>query len=113
MNFGERMKLMLESKGMSQSVLARKSGITEVSISRYIKGDRVPNVKALKRIAEALECSVSDLLEEEESYEITPKGLACLALMQVGLITDINDSRADGFWTLFELSMKEKGYVKV
>lgn len=113
MNFGERLKLMLEGKKMSQRKLAEVSGLTEAAVSRYIKGDRVPSAMTLKAIAEALECSVSDLLEEEESYEITPKGLACLALMQVGLITDINDFRADGFWTLFELSMKEKGYVKV
>lgn len=48
----------------------------------------------------------------EKKYVLTPKALAILALMQVGLITSMDDPRADGFWTIFESNMREKGYVQ-
>ena len=49
---------------------------------------------------------------EEERYVITPKGIATLALLQVGLVNSIEDPRINGFWTIFETNMKDKGYVK-
>ena len=68
MNFGERLKLMLKEKNMSQKDLATKAGRTEAAISRYIKGTRVPSAMTLKVIAEALQCSVADLMEEPRLY---------------------------------------------
>ena len=41
-NLGGRIAELLTQYNMSQRELADKAGITEVSMSRYIKGDRVP-----------------------------------------------------------------------
>ena len=49
---------------------------------------------------------------KEETYRITPKGIATLAMMQTGLVEDMDDPRIDGFWTIFEAIMTENGYVK-
>lgn len=49
---------------------------------------------------------------EEERYVLTPKGIATLSLLQCGLVTDINDHRIEGFWTLFENGMRTGEYIK-
>jgi len=49
---------------------------------------------------------------KEETYKIAPKGCAALALLRCGLITNIDDPRIDGFWTIFEKLMKDNDYVK-
>lgn len=48
----------------------------------------------------------------DDRYELTPKGLALLAMMQVGLVDDHNDPRIDGFWTIFSVLMDRHGYVE-
>ena len=48
---------------------------------------------------------------EEEKYVLTPKGIAVISLLQSGLITDINDQRIEGFWTLFQQGMIKAGYT--
>lgn len=54
-----------------------------------------------------------ELLDDDNvMYQITPKGIAVMSLLQCGLITDMNDPRAEGFWTLFEDGMNKSGYIK-
>lgn len=50
--------------------------------------------------------------EQEETYVLTPKGIATLSLLQCGLVTDIDDPRIEGFWTLFENGMRNHDYIK-
>jgi len=52
--FGERLSGLLKEKGMQQQALAQKAGVTEASVSHYIKGDRVPRASVMARIADAL-----------------------------------------------------------
>lgn len=54
-----------------------------------------------------------ELLENDdnEMYQITPKGIAILSLLQCGLISDMEDPRVEGFWTLFENGMMKSGYM--
>lgn len=54
-------KLYMELAGMTQVELAKQVGATETSISRYIRGHRIPNVLVAIDIAVALNCSVEDL----------------------------------------------------
>ena len=60
--FGEKILELLNSTGMSQRELANKADITEVSLSRYIKGTRVPNAYTAQKIANALNVSSDYLL---------------------------------------------------
>ena len=48
---GERLKRLIEKKGISQKELAEKVGCTDAAISHYIKGDRVPRAAVLTKIA--------------------------------------------------------------
>ena len=60
---GERIREILERKGMSQKELAIKAEITEAAVSHYIKGDRVPRSTVLARIATAMGTSSEYLLD--------------------------------------------------
>ena len=41
-------------QSITQRELAEKSGLTEVSISRYFNGERSPNIKNAEKMASAL-----------------------------------------------------------
>lgn len=59
---GDRLKLALKLKGMSQSELARRTGLTVVTISRYINLYREPTANALRKMCEVLGVSSDYLL---------------------------------------------------
>lgn len=59
---GERISDLCQMHGLSQRELAGKIGVTEVSISRYVKGKRMPNGSVLAKIATALYTTVEDLM---------------------------------------------------
>ena len=46
--------------------LAAKSGVSRVSINRYELGQRIPDVTIARKIAEALSCTIEELLENDE-----------------------------------------------
>lgn len=50
-------------KGFTQDTLASCSGIGKGSINRYLHKQATPSITALRRIAEALGCSIADLLD--------------------------------------------------
>ncbi len=58
-----------KEKGLTQEQLAQKAGITASSVSNYENHKREPRIRALKQIAKALECSLYDLLGEDENDE--------------------------------------------
>ena len=60
---GERIKDLLEKKGMTQRELADKTDCTEAAISHYIKGDRTPRASVLTKIAIALDTTSDYLME--------------------------------------------------
>lgn len=56
-----RIRQVRERKGMSQSALGRKVGLSEASINRYEQGSRRPDRDTLTKIAAALGVPVRDL----------------------------------------------------
>ena len=67
MDFGEKLKAARLSLNLSQSELAEKTGISERSLYTYEQTGVFPRSGNLRRIADALNVSVSYLLDEEES----------------------------------------------
>lgn len=64
-----------------------------------------------------LDCECCDGAEADEDdddavYQLTPKGIACLALLRTGLVESIEDPRIDGFWELFQAYMDALGYTQ-
>ena len=52
--------------GVSQRELARLTGITEATLSRYVNGNRIPKATTLKKIADALGVGLDYFFTEEE-----------------------------------------------
>ena len=51
-------------KGITQEELAKKLGINQNNISRYENSERTPNLYLAKEIADALDCTVDELLAD-------------------------------------------------
>lgn len=54
---------MMGLKGFNQQSLAEYTGLGKGSINSYIKGKATPSATALRKMAAALDCSISDLLD--------------------------------------------------
>lgn len=66
---GEQIAKRLNEVGMSQRELADLTGITEVSMSRYIRGERIPNGIIVAKIATALHTTSDELLGSGKTEE--------------------------------------------
>lgn len=67
--FSKRIKIRLRTLHIDQRELARRSGLTDVTISRYVKCYRKPTYDNVVRIAQALECSPGYLIDIDEPLE--------------------------------------------
>lgn len=61
--FGENLKEMLEDANMTQQELADATGISQATISKYIKGTQMPTAKAIVNITYELSCEMYDLVD--------------------------------------------------
>ena len=63
---GETLAWKLTEYGVSRRGLARKSNVSYRTVCRIISGDRLGNLDTWMRFAEAVGCSVSDLIGDSE-----------------------------------------------
>lgn len=73
--FTERLNEMLDKRGMTQRELAEKIGKTEVSVSRYCSGQRVPKGPVIVKMAQALNVKTDYLLghdAEDSKSDLKP-----------------------------------------
>lgn len=72
-NWKEKVKELMEKRGINQKELSKLSGITESSISRYLSGERVPRIDIIVNLSRALEVDPDYLLDDsrqnDDSYE--------------------------------------------
>ena len=61
-NFNENLKFAREKKGLSQKEVAESIGVAKSTYSLYESGNREPNVKTIKKIADILNTSADELL---------------------------------------------------
>ena len=80
---GKRIAGLLMEQGKTQRELAEQVGTTEASISRYIKGDRVPKGPIIANIAKSLHTTTDYLLGNEKDsndpeleYNYTQRAIA-------------------------------------
>ena len=69
MDIGERIKAIRESKNIKQKDLAARLNVTPSMISQYENGFRKPKGSTIAKIAEALECKASDLVNNGFYYD--------------------------------------------
>jgi DNA-binding Xre family transcriptional regulator len=66
-SIGHNIKKIVQTRNMSQGDIAKRCGITEAMLSRYIHGTSLPSLDKVNALAAALGCRVIDIIGE--SYE--------------------------------------------
>ena len=69
MEIKERIKMLMIEKHLTQKELATLAGITEASMSKYLKGERTPRIDVIVNLANALEVSTDELIGNEIENE--------------------------------------------
>ena len=67
--FSYRLTVLLDEHNMSQTQLAKKVGTTNVTICRYINGERIPRIDVASKIASVFNVSFDYLLGISESVD--------------------------------------------
>jgi transcriptional regulator with XRE-family HTH domain len=66
MKIGEKIRALRKSNGLTQKQLAQKSGIAEITIRQYEKGDYEPKMEQLQKLAKGLSIPMEQLLTTEQ-----------------------------------------------
>ena len=66
--FIRRLTQLMEEKNFTQVELAEKIGITNVTISRYLSGERKPRVEIVAKLAKELNTTVDYLLGNSDAF---------------------------------------------
>lgn len=48
-----------------------------------------------------------------DEWKLSPKSCAIVAMLDSGIIDDIDDERVNKFWRLFQSNMLKRGYIKL
>ena len=63
MSIGENIKRLREERNMTQRELAMEVGVTHPMICQIERGSKVPSMPLGSQIAQALNCSIIDLMK--------------------------------------------------
>lgn len=66
------LKAACNKNGITMKDLSEKTGYSLVSIYRWEKGLRSPNAKALKALANVLDCTIDELLRDDSPNPTAP-----------------------------------------
>ena len=61
--FGSRISALRKEKGMTQSALAEKMGVTDKAVSKWERDMSFPDVGSLPKLAQIFELTVDELLQ--------------------------------------------------
>ena len=94
--FAERLNTVMVEAGLSQVMLAEKSGCSTASISQYIHGRNIPTPKKMQALADALAVTVDYLLGNEakeiaEKEFTIPPGMKPITLRQASACLHMAD----------------------
>ena len=72
MTWQDKVKELMKNQGINQKKLSQLSGITEASISRYLKGERTARLDIIINFAKALNVTTEYLLNDDEETNLKP-----------------------------------------
>ena len=84
MTWQAKVKQLMAIKGINQKQLSQLSGITEASVSRYLKGERTARLDIIVNFAKALAVTTEYLLNDDEETEIRPYAEIATAIARNG-----------------------------
>ena len=68
--FVKNLVRIMKRENISQRELARKANLSEATVSRYVKGTRFPNSKAMIELSKALNCRIENLTQDQTESEL-------------------------------------------
>ena len=78
--FQENLKRLMSSRGFSMKALSEEVGITAATISRYLSGNRTPDLLQIVKIASYFNVSIDWLLGlNGDKFEVMPKEIQDIA----------------------------------
>ncbi len=69
---GKKLKRLRLNLDLTQEELGERAKLHYSYVGQIERGDKTPSLKALEKIAEALNTDLETLLEDEEKYKYTP-----------------------------------------
>ncbi len=87
--FAQELAEALLEKKMTQSDLARCSGVSQDSISAYLKGTQVPYKKTAARIREALRLHTQQQLQNRQRHEYISSCETKLRIMTIDQLRQV------------------------
>lgn len=100
--FGNRLKIVREEKGIKREEVASKIGTSAAIIGRYERGERTPSVDIAKKIAEALEVSL-DYLVGDTTVLLKDKKM----LYRLEVLQKVNPVHKDRILYMLDLMLKD------
>lgn len=67
MAFAKKLDFLMSERQLNQKQLAEAIGKSKSAVSQYLSGQAVPRKTVIEKIAEALDCTVEWLLDNEEA----------------------------------------------
>lgn len=80
---------VLAARGMSQAELARRLGVSESAVSKYVHGERVPRIDIAFRAAKALEVAPEHLWRDAIRCEVKSCGFVAYEDEGIGVIKEV------------------------
>ncbi|MEY2948873.1 MAG: hypothetical protein RLZZ248_74 [Bacteroidota bacterium] len=56
------LKEIIKAKGLKNNFISQKLGVSEVSVSNWVKGKSTPSKKHLEKLSQLLEVPISDIV---------------------------------------------------
>lgn len=89
MNEGNNIQRCRKAKGFTQAELAKRAGISEISIRKYESGDRKPKLETIRMIAKGLGVYMSEIIDDWSQFS------------QAEIIRDMANENNNCFWTAY------------
>ena len=94
----ENIKIFRKERGLTQEELAIRVNVVRQTVSKWEKGQSVPDADLLQKIAEVLEVSVSQLLGQEREME--HRNEVAEQLSRINEQLAIKNRRSKRIWTV-------------
>jgi len=62
--YNERLKGMIQNRGLKNSWIAQKIGVDSTMITKFINGNRTPSQVRKQLIADILNCKIKDIFKD-------------------------------------------------
>ena len=88
-SIGKAIEDLMIKNNLNQKELAKKTGLTEASISNYISGKRKPNNSSLSKIAKVLNTTSEKILDNSKNFSDLASTATLLSVLGFGALSPL------------------------